>query len=68
MKPFSGLFCFFDLHHYSLSGFGVFSAEMIESAHVIYAIPKERERWEIADAATLPARGHLLKAGIWWSL
>jgi hypothetical protein len=29
---------------------------------------QEIEQWEIADVVTLPAQGHLLKAGIWWIL
>jgi hypothetical protein len=41
---------------------------MIESAPITDAIPKEREPWGIADAATRPVMDHLPKAGIWWSL
>jgi hypothetical protein len=54
---------------YPVSEFGVSSAIKTESARVVAdARRKERELWGVADAATLWARGHMLKAGIWWSL
>jgi hypothetical protein len=54
---------------YSVSGFGVSSAIKIDTAHIVSDTKqKERGLWGIADAAMPRARGHLLKAEIWWSL